>query len=110
MNDGRKYWIPEIETAPLEKLREIQLKKIQDLTKKVYEKSVYYKKRFDEVVRAVEQGEADYALLPIENTTSGGINEVYDLLLHTTLSIVGEETFQVKHCIASVADIPHPRA
>ncbi len=64
------------------------------------------KKRFEEVVRAVESGEADYALLPIENTTSGGINEVYDLLLHTTLSIVGEETFRVKHCIASTVDIP----
>jgi chorismate mutase/prephenate dehydratase len=64
------------------------------------------KKRFDEVVYAVENGEADFALLPIENTTSGGINEVYDLFLHTTLSIVGEETFQVKHCIASIADIP----
>jgi chorismate mutase/prephenate dehydratase len=64
------------------------------------------KKRFDEVVQSVENGEADYALLPIENTTSGGINEVYDLLLHTTLSIVGEETFKVKHCIASTADIP----
>ncbi|MBN1301790.1 MAG: bifunctional 3-deoxy-7-phosphoheptulonate synthase/chorismate mutase [Melioribacteraceae bacterium] len=64
------------------------------------------KKRFEEVVRAVENGEADFALLPIENTTSGGINEVYDLLLHTTLSIVGEETFQVKHCLAAINDIP----
>ncbi|MEN8191681.1 MAG: bifunctional 3-deoxy-7-phosphoheptulonate synthase/chorismate mutase [Bacteroidota bacterium] len=63
------------------------------------------KKRFCEVVEAVEKGEADYAVLPIENTTSGGINEVYDLLLHTTLSIVGEETFQVKHCIVSTEDI-----
>ncbi len=62
------------------------------------------KKRFSEVVEAVEKGEADYAVLPIENTTSGGINEVYDLLLHTTLSIVGEETFQVKHCVVSTDD------
>ncbi len=63
------------------------------------------KKRFDEVVHAVEQGEADYAILPIENTTSGGINEVYDLLLHTTLSIIGETKFQVKHCLVSNSDI-----
>ena len=41
-------------------------------------------------------------MLPIENTTSGGINEVYDLLLHTTLSIVGEEKFQVKHCLVAL--------
>lgn len=64
------------------------------------------KTRFDEVVHSVENGEADYAMLPIENTTSGGINEVYDLLLHTTLSIVGEEKFQVKHCLVSLEDIP----
>lgn len=64
------------------------------------------KRRFDEVVEAAEKGEADYAVLPIENTTSGGINEVYDLLLHTTLSIVGEEKFQVKHCFVALDDIP----
>jgi len=57
--------------------------------------------RFEDVVQAVENGEADYAMLPIENTTSGGINEVYDLLLHTTLSIVGEEKFEVKHCLVT---------
>lgn len=63
------------------------------------------KNRFEEVVQAVEKGEADYAMLPIENTTSGGINEVYDLLLHTTLSIVGEEIFHVKHCLVGTEEI-----
>jgi len=62
-------------------------------------------KRFEEVVQAVENGEADYAVLPIENTTSGGINEVYDLLLHTTLSIVGEEKFEVKHCLVTSENV-----
>jgi chorismate mutase/prephenate dehydratase len=57
------------------------------------------KERFDEVAEEVEAGRADFAMLPIENTTSGGINEVYDLLLHTTLTIIGEEKFQVKHCL-----------
>ena len=61
---------------------------------------------FEEVVRTVETGEAEYAMLPIENTTSGGINEVYDQLLHTTLSIIGEEIFRVKHCLAAIDDIP----
>ncbi len=63
-------------------------------------------KRFDEVIRSVEAGEADFAVLPIENTTSGGINEVYDLLLHTTLSIIGEEQFEVKHCLSAIEEIP----
>jgi len=66
-----------------------------------YQKEIIFisKERFDEVATEVEEGRADFAMLPIENTTSGGINEVYDLLLHTTLSIVGEEKFQVKHCL-----------
>ncbi len=71
-----------------------------------YDLNFVFRKRFDEVVEAAEKGESDYAILPIENTTSGGINEVYDLLLHTTLSIVGEEKFQVKHCLVSTEEIP----
>jgi chorismate mutase/prephenate dehydratase len=57
---------------------------------------------FREVMEAVESGRADYGMLPIENTTSGGINEVYDLLLHTQLSIVGEEKCKVVHCLVGL--------
>lgn len=63
------------------------------------------KLRFDEVIKAVETGEADYAMVPVENTTSGGINEVYDALLNTTLTIVGEEIYPVKHCLIGVDEI-----
>ncbi len=66
----------------------------------------YSYKKFDEVIHSVESGEADYAVLPIENTTSGGINEVYDLLLHTALSIIGEEQYEVKHCLSAVEQVP----
>ena len=62
--------------------------------------------RFDEVVAAVEHGQADYAMLPVENTTSGGINEVYDLLQHTRLAIVGEKKFRIHHCLVAAADVP----
>ena len=47
----------------------------------------------------METGQADYAVVPIENTSSGGINDVYDLLQHTTLSIVGELTLPIDHCV-----------
>ncbi|MBT0587542.1 prephenate dehydratase [Alteromonas oceanisediminis] len=52
---------------------------------------------FSEIVKKVENNEADYAVLPIENTSSGSINEVYDQLQHTSLSIVGELTHPIKH-------------
>ena len=54
---------------------------------------------FDDIVNAVESGHADYGFLPIENTSSGSINEVYDVLQHTSLSIVGETTIEVGHCL-----------
>jgi chorismate mutase/prephenate dehydratase len=57
---------------------------------------------FHEIVQAVETGLADYAVLPIENTSSGSINEVFDLLQHTRLSIVGELTHPIKHCLLGV--------
>jgi len=68
-----------------------------------------FKKRFDEVITAVENGEAELAILPIENTTSGGINEVYDLLLHTSLSIIGEEKYHVNHCLVGIKNAPYEK-
>ncbi len=54
---------------------------------------------FSEIVTKVEHAEADYAVLPIENTTSGSINEVYDQLQHTQLSIIGELTHPIRHAL-----------
>lgn len=59
---------------------------------------------FDDIIQAVESGHADYGFLPIENTSSGSINEVYDVLQHTSLSIVGETTIEVGHCLLTKAD------
>lgn len=54
---------------------------------------------FADIIKKVETNEADYAVLPIENTTSGSINEVYDQLQHTQLSIIGELTHPIKHAL-----------
>jgi len=54
---------------------------------------------FAEIIHKVETSEADYAVLPIENTSSGSINEVYDQLQHTHLSIIGELTHPIKHAL-----------
>ena len=75
--------------------------------------------RFGDAIRAVKDGRANIAVLPIENTTSGAIAEVYDLLLDTKVSIVGEVKLHVKHCLvgvrgASLADLKtihgHPQS
>ncbi|MFC3394664.1 bifunctional chorismate mutase/prephenate dehydratase [Brenneria rubrifaciens] len=55
--------------------------------------------KFQDIFDMVETGQADYAVLPIENTSSGSINDVYDLLQHTGLSIVGELSNPINHCV-----------
>ncbi|MCU6664327.1 P-protein [compost metagenome] len=55
--------------------------------------------KFADIFNQVETGQADYAIVPIENTSSGAINDVYDLLQHTTLSLVGELTIPIDHCV-----------
>jgi chorismate mutase/prephenate dehydratase len=59
-----------------------------------------------DAVAALEAGAVDLALVPIENTTAGSINVVYDILRERNLHIVGEETFKVDHCLGGVADVP----
>lgn len=55
--------------------------------------------KFQDIFQQVETGQADYAVVPVENTSSGSINDVYDLLQHTSLSIVGELTLPIDHCV-----------
>ncbi len=61
---------------------------------------------FAEAMEALVSGKADLAILPIENTTAGSINQVYDQLLSHDVAIVGEETWKVDHCLAGPADVP----
>ncbi len=61
---------------------------------------------FREAAAVLIAGEADLAVLPIENTTAGSINGVYDLLREHELSIVGEETWKVDHCLAGPTHVP----
>jgi chorismate mutase/prephenate dehydratase len=61
---------------------------------------------FREALEAVEAGAADVALLPIENTTAGSINEVYDLLSEKRLWLVGEEVLKVEHCLLALQQVP----
>lgn len=55
--------------------------------------------RFDQAAEAVESSDADVAILPIENTTAGSINDTYDLLAEKNLFIIGEEVLRIIHCL-----------
>ncbi len=59
---------------------------------------------FQQIFETVESGRAQYGILPIENTSSGAINDVFDLMQHTSLSIVGELTQPIEHCLLVATD------
>jgi arogenate/prephenate dehydratase len=54
-------------------------------------------KSFEEVFASVEQGPAQYGVLPIENSIGGSIHRNYDLLMENHLPIVGEVEVPVVH-------------
>ena len=58
---------------------------------------------FEDVFKALESGEIDYGVLPLENSFTGGIAEVYDLLCRYGFYIVGEKGIKVEHNLLALA-------
>ena len=70
---------------------------------------------FDDVIAAVNDGAADLAMLPVENTTYGRVADIHRLLPQSGLRIVGEAFVRVRIAIManpgqSLDDIKHVRA
>ncbi len=57
---------------------------------------------FREAMSAIDEGSADFAVLPIENSTAGIVNEIYDLLVEFENYIVGEQIIPIRHCLLAV--------
>ena len=58
----------------------------------------------DDAFRAVEAGNADYALVPVENSSEGAIGRTLDLLLTSPLKICGEVSLRIHQNLLSKAD------
>jgi chorismate mutase/prephenate dehydratase len=54
---------------------------------------------FREAMEAIDEGAADFAVLPIENSTAGIVSENYDLLAEFEEYIVGEQIIKIEHCL-----------
>lgn len=90
----------------------------------IFAKSLGYKqigfvKTFAEVIKGVEDGEYEYGILPIENSTAGDVRETYDLLDCSTLFYIAMGDIKVNHCLlgakgSTLGDITkvssHPQA
>lgn len=57
---------------------------------------------FKEVMEAVQSGKADFGVLPIENTTTGGITDSYDLLMEYDNYLIGEHIVKIEHALLGV--------
>ena len=52
---------------------------------------------FEEVCKAVKEGDVEHAVLPIENSSTGSIGEVFDLIQSYDLLITGEKKLFIEH-------------
>lgn len=57
---------------------------------------------FRDAMSAIDEGSADFAVLPIENSTAGIVSEIFDLLVEFENYIVGEQIIKIEHCLLGV--------
>ena len=56
---------------------------------------------FDDIFEEIKNGNADYGVLPIENSTAGSVSAVYDLIRENNIYITHSEILDVDHCLAA---------
>lgn len=62
----------------------------------------FHVQTFRDAMEAIEEGSADFAVLPIENSSAGAVNEVYDLLMEFENYIVGEVFLPIAHTLSGL--------
>lgn len=62
--------------------------------------AVFYHE-FEDVFKAVETGEADFGILPLENSTIGTISETYELMSKHCFNICSLIRVEITHCLAA---------
>lgn len=69
------------------------------------------RREFRDLGEAVLSGEADYGMLPIENTLAGSVLAAHDVLLASELTVVGEIIRPIRHCLLGLpsASLSHVR-
>ena len=60
---------------------------------------IMYMSSFDAVFSAVESGLCKYGVLPIENSTAGSVNKVYDLMTKHNFNIIRSTRIKINHCL-----------
>ena len=63
----------------------------------------YHVETWKEAMEDIKHDRADYAVLPIENSTAGAVTDIYDLLMEYRHSIVGEQIIKIEHALLAIA-------
>ena len=83
------------------------------------EKDIRFYATFDAVLAAVEAGEVDCAVLPVENSAAGRVADMHRLLRDTDLFVTAEHFVRVRHCLLGTPEsdlddvktvVSHPQA
>lgn len=64
----------------------------------------YHVDTWRDAMEAIKKGEADYAVLPIENSSAGIVGENFDLMLEYDNYIVAEQTIKIEHALLGLPD------
>lgn len=64
----------------------------------------FHVESWKDAMEAIQSGQADFAVLPIENSSAGIVSENYDLLVEYENYIVAEQIIQIKHALLGTAD------
>ncbi len=64
----------------------------------------YHVETWRDAMEAIAKGEADYAVLPIENSSAGIVSENYDLMVEYEHCIVGEQVIRIDHALLGLPE------
>ena len=64
----------------------------------------FHVETWKDAMEAIRMGKADYAVLPIENSSAGIVSENYDLLVEYDNYIVGEQIVKIDHALLGLED------
>lgn len=80
------------------------------------EASLVYFRDFEEILRAVESGDLEAGVVPLENSLEGAVTVTMDLLLRLAVVIIGEVNLPIRHCLVGRGEeevrviLSHPQA
>lgn len=60
---------------------------------------IMYVKNFNGVFAAIDQGLCQYGILPVENSTAGSVNQIYDLMMKYNFYIVKSTKLKINHSL-----------